>query len=147
MSNCRKYDEGSFISFRKPETILTDAIWRIESYEVNGVDSTSYILNNPNYGDLQFKDDGKKGTSEGTFSGGSFSGVYRMISKEKIHIDGNDTLAITKNVLFVRETAYQTLEFHITYLSHKYFRLKIDYFSGGYTYNHNNYYIKFKNVK
>ena len=149
LSNCRKYDECRAFSLRSSTKILTSGVWRIEKYEVNGIDSTEYILNNPNYADLQFKDSGMK-NGKGTYSAGNFLGGYNFFDVEFLDLSSLDTLAQYKNILFVRESAYPSAEFNITCLKKKHFSIKIDYDGNNYykhTYNHNNYYIKFKNVK
>ena len=150
LSNCRKYDECKVFSLRSDTKLLTSGIWRIEKYEVNGVDSTDFILNNPNYADIQFKDDGIKGSGNGSYTAGNFGGGYKWTSQSIIHLGGNDSLGVTKNPLFVSNTVYPTVEFQITCLKKKHFSIKVDYDPSNYykhTYNKNNYYIKFKNVK
>ena len=146
---CRKYDECSAISLRSGEAVLLRGVWRIEKYEVNGVDSTDFILNNPNYADIIFKDDGIKGTGgEGSYASGIFKGFYQFFGGDDIDISGYDTLAKSHNALFVRDSIdYPNIRFHIRCLKKRNFWIKADYSSGGYTYNHNNYNIKFKNVK
>jgi hypothetical protein len=125
-------------------------VWRIEKYEVNGIDSTDFILNNPNYADMKFEhtDNGKD--AEGNCLSGSFIGFYDFQDQETINIAAYDTIAQSKNVFFVRDKIHPFIQFHVTYLSHNHFWVKADYYAGGsynYTYNQNNYYIKFKNVK
>jgi hypothetical protein len=148
---CRKYDECTAISLRDGESVLLRGVWRIEKYEVNGVDSTDFILNNPYYADMEFKSDSVKGTTEGHYTAGIFKGYYDISSSEYIGLSGYDTLALSKNVLFVRDsTYYSNIIFHITCLKKNHFWVKVEYDSNHYskhTYNHNNYYIKFKNIK
>ena len=149
LSNCRKYDECKVFSLRSDTKLLTRGIWRIEKYEVNGIDSTDYILNNPNYADLHFDDDGTK-SGNGYYSAGTFEGGYKWNSQSIIHLSSFDTLAKSNNILFARDPLHPILEFEITCLKKKHLWIKADYYAGGslnYTYNHNNYYIQFKNVK
>ena len=145
---CRKYDEcTAFPSFRDAEAVLLKGVWRIEKYEVNGVDSTDFILSNPYYSDITFKDDGIQGTAEGTYSAGVFNDNYYFRGGE-LYLSGRDTLAVSHNALFVRDSIFRpAIKFQITCCRKKHFWIKVDYEPGGYTYNHNNYYIRFKNVK
>lgn len=47
LTACKKYDDGPFISFRSKISRLENT-WRVESYTVNGVDSTA-VLTGINY--------------------------------------------------------------------------------------------------
>lgn len=147
LSNCRKYDECSAISLRSGEAVFLRGVWRLEKYEVNGIDSTSFILNNPNYGDLTFKSDGIKTSGSGTYTAGNFKGGYSFFGGEPIDLTSSDTFNVSKNVLFARIPNHYSISFKITCLKKNHFWLKVDYVPGGYTLNNNNYYLRFKNVK
>ena len=150
--SCRKYDDCSAVSLRSGEAVLLRGVWRIEKYEVNGIDSTDFILSNPNYADVTFKDDGIKGTGgEGSYTSGIFKGYYQFLGANNIDISGYDTLAKSRNAFLTRDSIeYSYIKFHIACLKKEIFWIKADYDPNQiskHTYNKNNYYIKFKNVK
>ncbi|MBI4929161.1 MAG: hypothetical protein HY841_00240 [Bacteroidetes bacterium] len=47
-TTCKKYPEGPKVSLRTKMARIT-GVWDVEYYEVDGIDSTSYILNSPYY--------------------------------------------------------------------------------------------------
>jgi hypothetical protein len=145
---CRKYDDCSAISLRSANAVLVRGVWRIEKYEVNGVDSTDFILNNPYYADIQFTK-GIDNATDDTYSAGTFKGSYYFGGGD-FYLTGHDTIPQSANALFVRDPAHADVQFHIACLRKNHFWIKADYDPNnfyGHTYNKNNYYIKFKNVK
>ena len=128
LSNCRKYDDCRAFSLKSGETVLSRGIWRIEKYEVNGVDSTDFILNNPNYADLEFKPDGTN-SGNGTFSSGNISGGYKITDIAHFHMSCLDSSNLTNNVLYVRDSLHPIIEFYITCLKKKHLSIKSDYYA------------------
>lgn len=54
ISDCKKYPDGPRISLLTKMCRIT-GVWDVEYYEVDGIDSTSYILNSPYYYRLYFQ--------------------------------------------------------------------------------------------
>ncbi|MFN3402489.1 MAG: hypothetical protein ACK40G_00250 [Cytophagaceae bacterium] len=53
LCSCVKYEEGPLISLRSAETRI-EGCWRVDRYNVNGVDSMEFIINNHLNGEWVF---------------------------------------------------------------------------------------------
>jgi len=57
-STCKKYPDGPRLSLRTKMARIT-GVWDLEYYEVDGIDSTNYVLNSPYYCRYYFKSENK----------------------------------------------------------------------------------------
>ncbi|MBI3502113.1 MAG: hypothetical protein HY063_09980 [Bacteroidetes bacterium] len=87
ITDCKKYPDGPCISFRSPYERLTTAVWALEYWEVNGIDSTAAFLAKPCLNSSavgnKFYFNAKKGTS--SFQGGC--SIYGNFSFDKPYND------------------------------------------------------------
>jgi hypothetical protein len=76
LTDCKKYPEGPLLSLRTRRQRIIGT-WELESYISNGIDSTSYIKNNPLYSHYKFE---KGGYNFGGFYYTATIGYYTSFS-------------------------------------------------------------------
>lgn len=143
-SSCRKYDDcTAWPTFSSAEAVLLKGVWRIERYEVNGIDSTDYILSNPYYADIKFQDNGIDNDWAGSYMSGEFTGYYYFGSSE-LYIGGNDSLEKSRNPFLCSLSNTRAI---IQCLRKNHFEVRFEHQRWWNSTSNNSYYFKFKNVK
>ncbi len=133
-STCKKYPDGPLISFLSKQKRVRGE-WQVESFTVNGVDSTTqlscdYFMFGPSSGDE------RQYVALGCSTGGSINGVWNFTDNKKdLTIYGNPSSNLGKTPF----VTFSSLDWEIQRLTDKQMWLKINY-------NGKEYYTKFKKM-